>query len=216
MSQSQTAPGGAARLCREIPGLSRGRIFANSRAMSSRESFGPNLKRLRLRRGVSLAAIAETTKVGEDLWAAMERNDFSRWPAGIYARAYLRAYAAHIEVDPEAVVDEFCRWFPQGDRRAGRTLHEHATIVGHALEWSEHVVDGEAGVETGRRATDLPVERRFADQCRRAAVHAWQWMAKLTDAARGPRGGFAGGPRHEQPMGEDRAARRPPQAHASR
>jgi len=161
--------------------------------MSSRETFGPDLKRIRLRRGVSLAAIATTTKVAEELWDDMERNDFTRWPAGIYARAYLRAYAAQIDADPETVVDEFCRWFPQGDRRAGRTIREHATIVGHSLDWSEHVVDPDSGLETGRRATDLPVERGFADQCMRAAAQAWQWVARLTDSARGGREDLAGG-----------------------
>ena len=31
--------------------------------MSAREAFGPNLRRLRIQRGVSLEQIAETTKV---------------------------------------------------------------------------------------------------------------------------------------------------------
>ena len=83
----------------------------------TQDAFGPNLRRIRLQRGITLKQLAEATKVPEDLWAALERNDVSRWPAGIFARAYVRQYALAIGVDPDSTVDEFCRWFPQGDRR---------------------------------------------------------------------------------------------------
>jgi hypothetical protein len=59
------------------------------------------------------------------------KNDFSRWPEGIYARAYIRQYAYAIGVDPDSTVDEFCRWYPQGDRRLERTVRGQAEIVGH-------------------------------------------------------------------------------------
>ncbi len=107
--------------------------------MSAREAFGSNLRRTRVQRGVSLEQIAQRTKVSIDLWEAMERNDFSRWPSGIFARAYIRAYAVAIGVDPESTVDEFCRWFPQGDRRIGDVIRGQAEIVGHPLEWKDEV-----------------------------------------------------------------------------
>src|SRR2546428_3691754 len=92
-----------------------GRVLAIAlRSMSEREAFGPNLRRLRVQRGISLESIAAATKVHTDLWAGLERNDFSRWPAGIYARAYVRAYAVEVGVDPDATVDEVCRLFPNG------------------------------------------------------------------------------------------------------
>lgn len=83
--------------------------------------------------------MAQETKVSVDLWDGLEHNDFNRWPLGIFARAYVREYARMIGVDPEATVDEFCRWFPQGDRRALRFMREHAEIVGHQLEAQEDV-----------------------------------------------------------------------------
>lgn len=187
--------------------------------MGSRETFGPDLKRIRIRRGLSLARIAEATNVGEELWAAMERNDFSRWPAGIYARAYLRTYASMIDVDPDLVVDEFCRWFPHGDRRADRIIREQASIVNHPLEYRED------GVGASR---DREIEgRRFEDQVRarnkwwaadwvQPAVRAWQWVAKLTDAAGGSRRNVEGRGRDVRPAGEDGAARGPSQAHLTR
>ena len=108
--------------------------------MSEQDAFGPNLRRKRVQRGVTLEQIAAATKIGRDLWAAMERNDFSRWPGGIYARAYLRAYALEIGADPDVTVDEFCRWFPQGDRRAERVVREQAALMGHDLRWKDDFV----------------------------------------------------------------------------
>jgi transcriptional regulator with XRE-family HTH domain len=106
--------------------------------MSARDAFGPNLRRIRIQRGVSLEQISDATKVSVSLWKGLERNDFSRWPSGIYARAYLRSYADAIGVDPDTTVDDFCRWFPQGDRRVERTVREQAAIVGHnQLNWRD-------------------------------------------------------------------------------
>jgi len=110
--------------------------------MSEREAFGPNLRRIRVQRGISLERISEATKVSADFWVGLERNDFSRWPSGIYARAYVRAYAFEIGVDPEATVNEFCRWFAQGDRRASRVVKEQAAIVGHDLQWKDDLAPG--------------------------------------------------------------------------
>ena len=105
-------------------------------------AFGPNLRRLRIQRGVSLDRISADTKVGIALWAGLERNDLSRWPTGIYARAYVRAYAQAIGVDPESTVDDFCRAFPHGDRRAEPLIRGQAEIVGYDdLEWQDAFPD---------------------------------------------------------------------------
>ena len=118
--------------------------------MGQREAFGPNLRRIRLQRGVSLQQLAASTKVSETLWAGLERNDFSRWPNGIFARAYVREYAKAVGVDPEATVDEFCRWFPNGDRRALPQIKGQAEIVGHAdLQWQDHVPTAAEGDRRG-------------------------------------------------------------------
>lgn len=102
--------------------------------MSDREHFGVRLRRERERRRVSLAEVAEATKVSVDLWEAMERNDFSRWPSGIFARAFVRDYARVLGLDADAVVDEFCRHFPIGDRRGQRLLEAHAELLGHPFQ----------------------------------------------------------------------------------
>jgi transcriptional regulator with XRE-family HTH domain len=117
--------------------------------MSERHAFGPNLRRARLQRGISIEQIAESTKISADLWSGLEQNDLSRWPTGLYARAYVRAYALEIGVDPEATVDEFCRCFTTGDRRAGRIVREQAALLGHDLQWRDDLglIDGDRRAE---------------------------------------------------------------------
>jgi transcriptional regulator with XRE-family HTH domain len=105
--------------------------------MRSPEAFVLNLRRLRLQRGISLEDLAALTNVSVDLWEAMERNDFSRWPTGVSARAYIRDYAAIVGLDRDETVDEFCRVNAHGDRRGYRLLRETAEVLGHELVWRD-------------------------------------------------------------------------------
>jgi transcriptional regulator with XRE-family HTH domain len=100
--------------------------------MSDRDTFGPRLRSERERRGISIETIVTVTKVGADLWLGLERNDFSKWPSGIFARAFIRDYAKAVGLDADEVVDEFCRLFPTGDRRAARIIKAQAELIGHA------------------------------------------------------------------------------------
>jgi hypothetical protein len=117
------------------------------------DAFGSNLRRMRLQRGISLAQITGSTKIAEDLLAGLERNDFSQWPSGIYARAWVRQYASAIGADPDLTIDEFCRWFPQGDRRAEPLMRELSTIYDHLPEWRDDD-------EHRRRVTDRPARQQ--------------------------------------------------------
>lgn len=80
--------------------------------MSERRAYGDRLRRQRERRGVTLEAIAKSTKVSKSLFAALERGDCSRWPGGVYSRAYIRAYAEAVGMDPNEAVDDFTAAFP--------------------------------------------------------------------------------------------------------
>lgn len=127
--------------------------------MSAREAFGPNLRRLRVQRGLTLEHIAEQTKISVALWEGLEQNDLSRWPSGLFARSYIREYAVLVGADPDSTIDEFCRWFPQGDRRAEPLIRGQAAIVGHPLEWQEQVppeADRRAGAPTPAEAAKKP------------------------------------------------------------
>lgn len=80
--------------------------------MTPQEIFVGRLRRHRERNHISLAEIAGDTRIKRDLLEALERNDLSGWPRGLYARAWMRAYASAIGVDAIDTVDEFCRLFP--------------------------------------------------------------------------------------------------------
>ena len=136
-----------------------------------RDTFGLVLRAARERRGISLQQLSFETKVSVELWSDLEDNDFSRWPERIYARNYIRNYATHVGLDPDVIVDEFCRLYPeQGDRRAEGLLRAHAAIVQHELAWQ----DEPAGTATqyNRRATDrAPADGGFMGR------HASRFMA---------------------------------------
>src|SRR5688572_23775934 len=76
------------------------------------QAFCARLKAVRERRGITLAAIAESTKVSASLFAAMERGDLSRWPNGIYRRAFFRSFAVAIGLPPDSTLQEFLQHFP--------------------------------------------------------------------------------------------------------
>ena len=76
------------------------------------ESFGARLRRQRERQQTTLATIAEQTKIKLSLLEALERDDVSRWPSGIFRRAFVRAYAHAIGLEPDVVVREFLELHP--------------------------------------------------------------------------------------------------------
>lgn len=79
------------------------------------ESFGARLRRERERRHISLQDIAERTKVKASLFDALERDDTSRWPSGLFRRAFIRGYADAVGLDADATVREFAQLHPDPD-----------------------------------------------------------------------------------------------------
>ena len=82
-------------------------------------SFGARLREARDRRGISLRQIANSTKIAVSVLEALERNDISRLPGGIFSRAFVRSYAAEVGVDPEQTVRDFLSQFPHDSVTAG-------------------------------------------------------------------------------------------------
>lgn len=82
------------------------------------DSFGARLRRRREEQGIALGAIAEQTKIKASLLEALERDDVSQWPSGIFRRAFIRAYAHAIGLDPDVIVREFLEVHPEPDELA--------------------------------------------------------------------------------------------------
>lgn len=91
--------------------------------MTERTAFGLEMRRVRERRGLTLEQISNQTKVSVAHFAALEAGDLSRWPSGIFRRAFIRSYATAVGLDPDQVFVEFSRIFPDpadGPRAAAR------------------------------------------------------------------------------------------------
>jgi cytoskeleton protein RodZ len=100
-------------------------------------SFGARLRDARERRGVTLREIANATKISVGVLEALERNDISKLPGGIFGRAFVRNYAIEVGLDPEATIEDFITQFPND-----------SVIAGHPT--SDRVEDNVA-VESERR-----------------------------------------------------------------
>jgi len=105
--------------------------------MTPQETFISRLRRHRERNHISLDEVVSRTRIKREQLEAFERGDLDTWPRGIYARAWVRGYASVIGLDPIDTVDEFCKLFPQGDRRAEGTFRDFAAIIAHASTYQD-------------------------------------------------------------------------------
>lgn len=73
--------------------------------------IGSSLGRAREKRGLKLADAAAATRIRTSYLAALEEERFDELPAG-YAAAFLRTYAAYLDLDAERLADEYGSRFP--------------------------------------------------------------------------------------------------------
>ena len=82
-------------------------MVARSKEDLHMPAFGENLRREREMRGVSLEEIAAATKISLRFLEAIEREDFSKLPGGIFSRSFIRSYARCLGLDEERVLAEY-------------------------------------------------------------------------------------------------------------
>ncbi|KAF0249799.1 MAG: hypothetical protein FD167_801 [bacterium] len=71
------------------------------------ETLGQDFKRRREERKLSLRDVAEATRVGVRFLSAIEADDFTALPGGIYTRSFVRAYAKFLDMDEEDVLARY-------------------------------------------------------------------------------------------------------------
>jgi len=76
------------------------------------ESFGARLRRRREEQGIAVLTIANQTKIKVSLLEALERDDITYWPSGIFRRSFIRSYAQAIGLDADATMREFLTLYP--------------------------------------------------------------------------------------------------------
>jgi hypothetical protein len=143
-------------------------------------TFGTRLRLHRERQQISLASIAEQTKIRLPLLEALERDDASRWPRGIFGRSYIRAYARAVGLDPDVTVREFLERHPEPVESLPPVLrHPHDTApdpTGRPPMRLQVLIDSAIDAYHARRAettertgpstddTSAPVERTHPRQ----------------------------------------------------
>jgi len=151
--------------------------------MNPQDAFVTRLRRYRENSQISLDEIATMMRVNRELLEAFERNDLSEWPRGLYARAWIRAYASVVGLDPSDTVNQFCRLFPHGDRRVGGTIQEMAAIVAHSSEYRDefgHAADRRRSPE----ANVLPEQTWYAAMAQWTQMLWWRMVPALRPAPR--------------------------------
>ena len=74
---------------------------------SAAESFGAYLREAREQRGLTLQQIAASTKISTTVLRALEAGKTEDVPGGIFARAFVKAYAHEVGLDPDDAVNQF-------------------------------------------------------------------------------------------------------------
>ena len=148
--------------------------------------FGRGLREARERRGVSLRQIANATKIGIGALEALERNDFSRLPGGIFSRAFVRSYATEVGLDPDRTLQDFIAQFqhdsvaiahlrsiPSEDHQAVESDRRSATTLVRLILLSIPIAGAILYFTTvGRRASSSASEAKPAPTATTALVEA--------------------------------------------
>ncbi len=66
---------------------------------SLRAEIGPILRAARLKRGQSLEAVAQQTRISKRFLEALENDRFEQFPAVVYLRGFLKGYCEHLDVN---------------------------------------------------------------------------------------------------------------------
>jgi cytoskeletal protein RodZ len=101
------------------------------------DDLGARLKQARESRGIPLSDIATRTKISVTALEALERNDLSRLPGGIFGRAFVRSYAAELGLEPDKTVEEFQVALQEAERLAAERGARRIEITADDREFLE-------------------------------------------------------------------------------
>jgi cytoskeleton protein RodZ len=70
-------------------------------------SFGQKLKQEREKRNITLEQISASTKIGIRMLQALEEDNFSELPGGIFNRGFVRAYSRFLGLDEDQTIADY-------------------------------------------------------------------------------------------------------------
>lgn len=101
--------------------------------MDSRH-VGTELRGARERRGLTLRQVAASTRIPVSALEALEAGLVSKLPGGIFSRAFVRAYAVEVGLDPEEAVRDFVEQFRVDAVTYGSPLVQDTHAEGASLD----------------------------------------------------------------------------------
>jgi hypothetical protein len=144
------------------------------------DDLGAWLRRERERAGVSLETIATRTKVARTLLQGLERNDVSRWPAGIFRRSFVRGYAAAVGLDPDYVVALFLRAYPEPGPSGSGSSGSGLAGAGDGAMAARAAASAAGRGEPVLRLTLAPEVSRWQEALARLGAATTDLMAPIT------------------------------------
>ena len=75
--------------------------------LSAKAVTGAHLRNIRIAKGVSLDEISTTTKVKKSYLEAIESDDPRRFPAPVFMKGFLKAYAKALGLNPEEISEKY-------------------------------------------------------------------------------------------------------------
>lgn len=71
------------------------------------KAFGDRLREAREARGVSVRAVATSTRITERYLHALERSDLEALPGGVFDKGYIKSYAQFLDIDPKPLLESY-------------------------------------------------------------------------------------------------------------
>lgn len=101
-----------------------------------RASFGSWLRRQREVREITLREIADSTKISLRYLEAFERDELEALPAPVFARGFLRQYAAYVGLDPDEAVNSFIQATADEERAREEEIEEAGPARRQSGSWA--------------------------------------------------------------------------------
>lgn len=101
-------------------------------------SIGEALQRERLRHNLSLEEVSRETRINLKFLRAIEAEDFTKLPGGVFARSFVRQYARLVGLDEEELAAEVQRRFqppPAPEGRPARIVPEPQIELPKVADW---------------------------------------------------------------------------------
>src|SRR5215813_3438390 len=70
-------------------------------------TLGEELRRMRDERHITLTEISEATRIGTRFLKAIENDNFSVLPGGIFTRSFIRAYAKQVGMGEDEAISRY-------------------------------------------------------------------------------------------------------------